>query len=338
MMATFSTHTVRMETTAVPALRRALTSAWRFNRTLTLAVVINTLLIPVTILLAVFDPVTITGVNGWLKPLKFSISIAVYGATLLWFLTYVPRRKVWVNLIATTVGAFLLLENVLIIVQVVRRTTSHFNNATPFDAFVFSAMGTMIMIVALANLVVAIWLVLAKIEDRVLAAGLRWGIWITLAGMAVTALMVMPTAEQQAQIAEGIVPAVIGAHSVGVPDESPGLPLVGWSTTGGDLRVGHFVGLHALQIIPLLAWLLQRPRAAHRWSVGKRAMLVRLGGLLYLGVVGIVTWQATRGEPLIAPSGGVLAAFFCLLALVSIAAVVTIRRGESTTMQIPVGR
>ncbi len=81
---------------------------------------------------------------------------------------------------------------------------------------------------------------------------------------------------------------------MGAEDGGPGLPVVGWSTTGGDLRVAHFFGLHALQVMPLLGFLLGGLRAA--WlGVRHRLALVWAAGFAYLGLVLLLAWQALRG-------------------------------------------
>jgi hypothetical protein len=275
--------------------------AWAFNRWLTLAILINVALIPVLLVAAVVDPVTITGVNGWIKPLKFASSIAIYATTFLWLLTLVEGRRRWVQTAATVTAAGLLLEIALIVMQVLRGTSSHFNISTPFNSAVFSTMGAMISIVAVLNLLLAIWLIRQPMIDPVIAWGLRLGVLIAFVGMMVGVLMTsVPTPWQIAALQAGQPLTTIGAHSVGVQDGGPGLPLLGWSTQGGDLRVGHFFGLHALQLLPLAAFVLTRPFAKQRWSKRQRVALIWCAGILYLGFTLFVTWQALSGQPFLA--------------------------------------
>jgi hypothetical protein len=53
---------------------------------------------------------------------------------------------------------------------------------------------------------------------------------------------------------------IIAAHTVGAPDGGPGLSGTGWSTEHGDLQLPHFMGLHALQVLPLINFALSRRR------------------------------------------------------------------------------
>jgi hypothetical protein len=166
-------------------------------------------------------------------------------------------------------------------------------------------------------------------DDPGFAWSLRLGLVIALVGMAIAFLMPQPTPGQRAALSAGAAPTVLGAHSVGVPDGGPGLPIVGWSVLGGDLRVPHFVGLHALQVLPLLGWLLLARVPALR--APHRLLLVSTAGVAYLGLVGLLTWQALRGQSLIAPDATTLAALAALLGLTLFAAAFVIVHARQTT-------
>ena len=280
----------------------ALQRAYDTNRTLTLLGVLMLVALAASILGLLFDPRTITGVPAWLKPFKFAVSISLYAFTLIWILSFVQGRRFWLRLVSGATLVILLGEMVLVITQVLRGTTSHFNRATPFDTAMFSAMGMMISALWVIQLIAALLLIFQRLPDRAFAWSLRLGLLLALVGAALGFLMTTPSAAQLAQLQAGAHLSVIGAHSVGVPDGGPGLPITGWSSTGGDLRISHFIGLHALQILPLLGLLLTRTQLGTR----RRLALVWVGAASYLGLTALVAWQALRGQPLLAPDATTL--------------------------------
>lgn len=251
----------------------------------------------------VLDDRVLVGAPIWLKPFKFSVSIGLYALTWAWMLSLQPRRGRLMWWLGTLVAGLLLIEMVIIVGQVIRGTRSHFNVETPFDAAMFSVMGTSIAVVWACNLVQAVVMIRQRWGDRPTAWGIRLGVLVSLLGMAVAFLMPRPTSDQLSALEAHGRSDTIGAHSVGVADGGAGLPVTGWSTEGGDLRIGHFIGLHALQLLPLLAAVLliaarSRPRLRDERV---RTRLVWSGALLHTGLVVLTTWQALRGQPLFAP-------------------------------------
>ena len=227
----------------------------------------------VTAVGVVVDSRVLTGAPIWLKPFKFAVSFVLYGgdARLDALPAAAPQPgREWS---AVVIVAVAVVENGGDRRSGVTRQTSHFNDTTPLNAALFAAMGVAIMVLFVAHLVIADRGPDPADPDRAAATAAGGRLGLSLLGMLAAVPMVLP---MQDPGIEGIA----GAHSVGVPDGGPGLPIVGWSTTGGDLRIGHFVGLHALQALPILAILLSRfataaGRAHPRPAAGRRGRRVR---------------------------------------------------------------
>jgi hypothetical protein len=296
-----------------------LTRLWQADRLLTgTGLLLLAVLVPSLVGLWV-DPRLITGAPAWLKPSKFAFSTAVYSLTLAWVFTYL---RGWIRtrrIVGRTTAAVMLLEVGLIDLQAWRGTTSHFNVGTPLDAIIFSVMGLAILVQTLTSIAVAVALWRQAFANRALGWALRLGMTITIIGALSGGLMTGPTAAQLQEARTSGRLAVAGGHTVGAADGGSGLPGAGWSIEHGDLRVPHFLGLHALQVLPLLTLLLRRRVEAVR----VRMILVAGGG--YAMLFAILMWQALRGQPLIHPDALSIGVFSAWAALTLGAAAIVAR-------------
>ena len=287
-----------------------LADARRGHRGLFAFAVAMAVLTPVLAVLAVVDDRVLLGAPLWLKPLKFAISFVAYAGTLAWLLGRLRERALqrtgWVIVTASAV------EMAIIVGQAARGVRSHFNADTAFDAALFSVMGATIVVLWFATLAVALRFLRQPDRDRAVGTAIRLGLVVTLVGLL-----------------EGFAMVALNGHAVGVPDGGPGLPLVGWSTTGGDLRIAHFVGMHALQGLPLLAAALA---AVGRLDENTRVRLVRIAAAAWTGLVVLLTWQALRAQPLLAPDAVTLAALATLVAVTGAATVGTLAAARRTTV------
>ncbi len=199
----------------------------------------------------------------------------------------------------------LLLEIVIIDLQAFRGTTSHFNVGTVLDGVLFTTMGLAIVVQTLSAIAVAVALWRHSFADRALGWALRLGMTLTIVGALSGGLMTRPTAAQLEGARAGHRMTIAGAHTVGAPDGGPGLPGTGWSVEHGDLRVAHFIGLHALQLIPLLGVMF----AGRRRHEARRVRLVLAISASYGTLFVLLLWQAVRGQSVIAPDARTLGTF-----------------------------
>ena len=290
--------------TPIRAIQQGLSRLWKSDRALTAAALLMLGALAAFLVGIAVDPRVITGVPAWLKPSKFAMSTAIYMFTLAWIFTYLSEWPRLRRLVGRATAGIFILEVAIIALQAWRGTTSHFNVSTPLNATLFTLMGSAIVVQTLLSVLVAVALWRQKFEDRALGWALRIGMVITIAGASLGGMMTRPTETQLAQIAETHQVSIVGAHTVGAADGGPGLPGTGWSIEHGDLRVPHFIGLHALQVLPVIALLLWWRRIED----ARRARLMVVAGSSYATIFVILIWQALRGQALVNPDALTLGA------------------------------
>lgn len=250
------------------------------------------------------DPRVIGGAPAWLKPAKFAASTAIYAMTLAWIFTFLPAWPRVRRFVGWTTAIVFVLEVVLIDVQAWRGTTSHFNVGTVLDAVLFSIMGAAIFFQTFSSVLVAIALWRQPFADAALGWTLRLGFALTIIGALSGGLMTSPTSAQIEEARTTHRMTIAGAHTVGAPDGGAGVPGTGWSTSHGDLRVPHFLGLHAIQVLPLLLFVARGIRdTRHR----VRLAFAMAGS--YASLFAILMWQALRGQSIVQPDTIALVVF-----------------------------
>lgn len=260
------------------------------------------------------DPRELLGVNAWEKPLKFALSSVLYSVTWAWLIGLLQRGRRIAWWVGTITVVLLAVELAIIVGAAVAGTTSHFNVSTPLATTLWSVMAISISAIWAGAFVVSILLFRNPLGDAARSLAIRAGAIIALAGMGLAFLMTGPNADQLADF-QGIA----GAHTVGIPDGGPGLPILGWSTVAGDLRIPHFVGMHALQALPLLVILLEllARRVSLLRDVAVRLRLVAIATVAYAATLVVLTAQALRGQSIVQPDALTLA----LAATIAIAGV-----------------
>ena len=174
----------------------------------------------------------------------------------------------------------MIVDVLIIAVQAARGVQSHYNISTPIDALLFATMGIFIGINVLMMFLFIIDTMRLKLKT---SKSIQWAI---LVGWLVVFFGSWVGGQMISQL----------SHNVAVADGCDGLPLVNWSTIGGDLRIAHFFGLHGIQIIPLFAYWISK-----KWNVSnrKQLLLVSIFGLTYAVWIGFTFYQAEQGVPLI---------------------------------------
>jgi hypothetical protein len=190
--------------------------------------------------LSQFDTRLFNGISVWVKPAKFFLSLAVHMLTLCFGLTLLPSklRTSWPStLITGTMASMALFEMTCITFRAARGEASHFNTSSELAGLLYSLMGAGAALMMVVTFVLGLQ-ILRHGKANLITRATGWGFMTT----AILTLVV------------GFTLGGMGSHWIGGDQtDATGLPLFGWSTTGGDLRPAHFAGLHLMQVLPFAA-------------------------------------------------------------------------------------
>lgn len=259
-----------------------------------------------------FDDRTLLGESVWVKVFKFALAFAAHNFTLAWLIRHMTRARRFGWWAGTAFAAISVPEVGVIAMAASLGTYSHFNSSEALpNLIVQSTFQYGVPFLLVINLLMGIVVLRQRLVDRAVTAVIRWGLLLSSLGMA-SAFFILSAAEQPhrtVQDAYGNEVELGAGHGIGDPDGN-GMLLTGWSTTGGDLRVPHFIGLHGIQVLITAALVLSALAVRFAWLRDERtrARIVHSLSLGYLGLFTTTVWQALRGQSLIAPDAATLAA------------------------------
>jgi hypothetical protein len=241
------------------------------------------LVVPVLAMLAMSVPAGSGAVNPWIKPIKFSMSFSTYASTVSLLLLALRIPKWQLTLARRAIATSVAFE-ILSLATQAWRSAYHLSGQSLVDTSLAQMTNSMVMV----NTAIVCWMLALFCANRVhtdridwpMISAIRYSIMIFLAGNAIGGFMLAR-----------------GSHTVGVADGGPGLPFVNWSVIGGDLRIAHFIAIHAIQIVPLFAYILSQmspilPVKHRRIAAGALALAVSVA-------VGATFVQAALGHPLL---------------------------------------
>jgi hypothetical protein len=204
------------------------------------------------------------------KPTTFGISFGLTTITLAWVAGQlrIPDRVGWLLLGPLAVADTF--EVLWVSVQRWRGVASHFNFATSLDTWLFLLGGVAIAVTVTVIVVLTVLAFTAMQATPSMALAIRAGLLILLVAQAVGGWMIQ----------HGVGPASDG--------QTIGLTTLG---AAGVMKVPHAVAIHAIQVLPALAWLLSFATLSER----RRKGLVGTAALGYVALVVVSVLQTAAG-------------------------------------------
>ena len=223
------------------------------------------------LIMSKISPVQYNQVSAWYKPFKFAFSTFTFAWAMAWYCHYLPTFNV--AMFNWSVVILLSFEIVYIAIMASQGKASHYNVSSPLFSILYSMMALAATLVTLYTAYVGLLFFTNSFPELP-----HYYLWSIRLGIFIFVVFSF----------EGFLMGSRMNHSVGLLNDNSTLFILGWSKKVGDLRIAHFVGMHALQVLPILSF-----------YVLKNTRLTWFFAFFYLCLALFVLIQALNGKPLI---------------------------------------
>jgi hypothetical protein len=222
------------------------------------------------LVLAKTTSIQVFGVNAFYKPFKFAFSTFLFAWAMAWYCHYLPNFNL--GMFNWTVIILLGFEIVYITIMAGKGQISHFNVSSQFYSVMYSLMAIAATLVTLYTAYVGYLFFKHPFPDLP-----NYYVWAIRFGILFFVIFAF----------EGFAMGSRMSHTVGAINDNSNWFIVGWSKTVGDLRVSHFIGMHALQVLPIVSF-----------YIFKNTKATIIISILYGLLATITLVQALQGKPL----------------------------------------
>ena len=209
-------------------------------------------------------------VNAWYKPFKFAFSVFLFSWAMGWYCYYLSNFNIkpfnWAIIILFG------FEVLYIAFQAAKGQLSHFNVSTPLYSMLYTLMGLAAALVTIYAAYVGLLFFTQSFPNLP-----DYYVWSIRLGILIFVVFSF----------EGFLMGSQMNHSVGALNDNSNWFIIGWSKTVGDLRVSHFIGMHALQVLPLLSF-----------YIFKNTKATIIISVLYGLLAALTLVQALQGKPI----------------------------------------
>ena len=219
--------------------------------------------------LMVFDYTQILGANAWEKPFKYYVSVGILAWSMDFLIYHINSKRIRI-VCSYFIVVSTLIENGIIFYQSSKGVPSHYNISSPFNSMLYSLM----VISSITFLLTMIFITIVFFSQRKMPVSQHycWGIRMGFLVFVIFSII-------------GVIMMINSSHTIGGPDGGAGLRFLNWSTKYGDLRIAHFMGVHALQIIPFVSYyMFEKKRQVINFSITYSIVTIALLILAFMGI------------------------------------------------------